>query len=693
MLLGCTHCLLVSESVFGSPMDIRTTGNAAVTMPGSPDTLALGSPRVQFQPLMPPPPQKLTVPSEQDALQVIQRLTGKAEATWTSKEQREAVLGAIALEHDILAILRTGSGKTMIPIVASQLEPDEVTVVVLPLKSLISDYQRRLKAMDIGYTLFQGQETTHLTGKPNLILVSADMAKTDHWKQCIIQLNQRNPVVRFCFDEGHLTLSSANFRPALANAYDLRLFPMQLIVMSGTIPMISQATVIGIFGLLDDVKVLRMPTSRLEINYHLYSRFYSNKDIEDKVVALIQQHSPTLAPSDRVLIFVAFIEEGIELATRLDCGFYHGRQATHPKASSTASLTDGQRLQLYHRWIKGTEPKDRIMVCTSAFGVGNDYPHVRLVIHAGTPIEMMGYTQESSRAGRDGEQAWAYILPYQQKAPVLQEGEIDHRGLQAAYNMIYGPGSCLRQAISAFNDVQGFDCFQLPNCQKCSHCCRQQFDVRRSMNMHLASGSTTPGPSSALSIKRRPQLAHFAEAVEISKQRRIERESTDNELVDRMQKQLAIYQKGCMLCHVFEADQGTSHHEPDRCPLWDTTGCGKSSKTDYHQWNRNINYDRNRHRGTCFKCHIPSCHDRLHPPFVKGQNNLCQYQGLLSSISFAIWSHADVYKAATVHFNQPGRKWSSKQQFQEWLTEFPAHTTGYTNLVALFLWYGEVYVA
>ena len=49
--------------------------------------------------------------------------------------------------------------------------------------------------------------------------------------------------------------------------------------------------------------------------------------------------------------------------------------------------------------------KIRVMVATSAFGLGIDVPNVRLVIHAGLPFSMDEYVQECGRAGRDGKKA------------------------------------------------------------------------------------------------------------------------------------------------------------------------------------------------------------------------------------------------------------------------------------------------
>jgi hypothetical protein len=60
------------------------------------------------------------------------------------------------------------------------------------------------------------------------------------------------------------------------------------------------------------------------------------------------------------------------------------------------------------------------MVCTSAFGVGNDYPHTRFVIHAGNPFEMIGYIQEVARAGRDKEMATCILVPTPRESGYLE---------------------------------------------------------------------------------------------------------------------------------------------------------------------------------------------------------------------------------------------------------------------------------
>ena len=52
----------------------------------------------------------------------------------------------------------------------------------------------------------------------------------------------------------------------------------------------------------------------------------------------------------------------------------------------------------------------RLIIATSAFGMGIDCPDVRQVIHWGVPDDTEMYIQESGRAGRDSKPACALLM-------------------------------------------------------------------------------------------------------------------------------------------------------------------------------------------------------------------------------------------------------------------------------------------
>jgi superfamily II DNA helicase RecQ len=360
-------------------------------------------------------------------------------------------------ERDVLVITKTGSGKSMLYLVPSQLEHLRTTAVILPLVSLMDDFERKLVRDAVKYEAFRRRED-QLNGLIGLILTSADMAKTQEWRQQMAIVDAKRPVTRFVWDEGQLPLTSADFRFALRDLHEVRLFPhSQLVVGSGTIPSESEADVLRLFCMGDDAVVIREhSTSRPEIKYVL-ERPSSRCDILKRVQELVEELRPTLGEHGRGLVFVPYIDLGSALAELLDCPFYRG----------DGQVTREERSKLHQRFVGGQSP---VMVCTSAFGVGNDYPHVRFSIHADSPKEYLSFVQETGRIGRDGEPTIAYILPNENSRMLPLDGK-DHGGIRRMYQLLHTPNSaCIRFDITEFCDGHGTGCSDSPTSQACSRC-------------------------------------------------------------------------------------------------------------------------------------------------------------------------------------------------------------------------------
>ncbi|KDR66005.1 hypothetical protein GALMADRAFT_81284, partial [Galerina marginata CBS 339.88] len=94
------------------------------------------------------------------------------DAKWTCEEQKLAFLAVSDLKTDVLVVMATGSGKTMVVILPSLLEVNQITVIVVPLLSLLDDYISRLIRMDVRFEVYQSGKRP--SGAANILLVSAD---------------------------------------------------------------------------------------------------------------------------------------------------------------------------------------------------------------------------------------------------------------------------------------------------------------------------------------------------------------------------------------------------------------------------------------------------------------------------------------------------------------------------------------
>ena len=211
----------------------------------------------------------------------------------------------------------------------------------------------------------------------------------------------------------------------------------------------------------------------------------------------------------------------------------------------------------------------RVMVATSAFGAGIDYPHVRLVIHNGEPRTLMDFAQESGRAGRDGKKAESIILLQPPLAPAPGASK---RSIEEMYRRedpevrswiaACGQGNCIRQTLHAYLDKCAVPCIGLSQSQAqlCGVC---EKAIRKGN-----SSTEVPISEEYLNVKCKKMSISSSLALECKQadaERRNIKEALErfNEMCNRLKRRECPH---CMGATGKRSNTPSVSHSPGRCP-------------------------------------------------------------------------------------------------------------------------------
>jgi len=346
------------------------------------------------------------------------RLYQNAQLQWRCPEQEQAMRLVANRAPEVLLVLATGSGKSLMFMLGSSLPDARTTIVVVPLVLLRVDLLRRCRAMGLQPVVWRSgfDIAQNLAETPTLLFVSVEVASHHVFRQHARRLYDLGRLDRFIIDECHLIHTSAHYRPKMRQLCELRQFPVPFIYMTATLPPRLEEAFFRQHH-IGAASIVRGRSNRCNLRYNV--RFLDPEPDTSFVVSACDyirtrwtRGDPSRWEQPRVMVFVRTQALAEEVASHLGCSYYH---------SGIGALSEKEAC--LQGWISGTSGSP-FLACTTAAGPGVDYAHVRWVVHVGVPYGLMDYSQESGRAGRDGSEAGAtIILPF--NAPIIGPA-LDH---------------------------------------------------------------------------------------------------------------------------------------------------------------------------------------------------------------------------------------------------------------------------
>jgi len=377
----------------------------------------------------------------------------------TFRANQKEIVTAVLENHDVLAILPTGAGKSLCYQLPAMILPG-TAIVVSPLISLMQDQVDSLSKNGIAAAYINSslhfhdlQDILHSLSQYKILFVAPERFTDKNFTSKLKQM----PISMIVIDEAHcISQWGHSFRPEYRQLTFLKeTFQKPILALTATATPEVEKDILHQLAMKQPF-ILKASFDRPNLTIRVNQRSQQEKQLKE-FLNLHQNQSGIIYCSTRKNVESIYSQLQ---AAGLKPGKYH------------AGLSDQERTTTQKAFI---HDEIQLIVATVAFGMGIHKPDVRFIVHVDMPRTIEQYYQEIGRAGRDGLVAECLML-YSTKDLMVYKSFLEkdtdetlRKSLSQKTEMMYRlctSGKCRRlELLRYFGEKASSN-----ECQACDNC-------------------------------------------------------------------------------------------------------------------------------------------------------------------------------------------------------------------------------
>lgn len=342
---------------------------------------------------------------------------------YTSIDQQKAIRSTLSLEKGktLVISLPTGEGKSLVFKTINSVgffdtRNKGLTLVVVPTVTLALDQEKDIQAEKNNtnpYAYIGKRDSKNKILKEKIKNSEQDIcfvspeAAYGPLRQVLMTATRNGKIRAIVIDEAHIVdewgtgfrhdyqLFSGLWRQLLEISPTSNQF--RTILLSATFTQESINLVQTLFSFdIDSFELYSATKLRPEIDYWV-AEIINNEILREKRVLEAMLHLPRPA-----ILYTTEVKDAKKYFRLLQKIGLKNMAIIHGQPSSM------NRSDVVEKWKSGQLD---VVVATSAFGLGIDYPHTRSILHACIPETLNRFYQEVGRGGRDGKSSISLLIP------------------------------------------------------------------------------------------------------------------------------------------------------------------------------------------------------------------------------------------------------------------------------------------